>query len=600
MCWKYSTITLFRREAYFNTYNLITIQNERTINMDNNWVENTLAKMTLEEKVGQILIVGFWDFTDQENLIERVKDYKLGGVFHFAESYKTVVSFVEKIQPDMKIPLFISSDYEAGTGFYIKEGTSFPRPMARGYFGTEESEYEIGKMIAQQGKAIGANYTFSPVVDVNVNPMCPDVNIRAYCDETDAVCELSRGYIRGIQDQGMIATAKHFPGNGGTFMDQHISPAIIDYSREDYERIFLKPFKEAIAADVGAIMVAHLEVPCLTTERHPKIGRCVPVSMSKEVITDLLKKEMGFKGIVMCDALDMGGVMGMYNRDEANIKALQAGTDLLLNFFPLDFERDYESIYRNVEKGVISMERLDDAVRTILRAKSKIGLDKGNYEPLPEPERQKLFVPGGNDGYCQDIAKKALTLVRNIDNVLPIKDVEGKKVTVFSIFGPENRVLEGQGQYPTQEIASVRLAERGAIVDHVEVVSDWPFGEFRGIYERCKESDYVFVNFYIIPSFAIGTLIPNVNAVRLFYLGILSQAKNVVITSFGDPWVMIYFQTACTYLCTFDQTINSQEVAIKAWFGEVPITGKMPVSLKNIFERGDGIDLPARVDGEES
>lgn len=563
--------------------------------MENNWIEQTLAGMTLEEKVGQILIVGFWDFTNPDTVIKRVKDYNLGGVFHFSESYKDVVTFVERIQRDVKIPLFISSDYEAGTGFYIKEGTSFPRPMARGYSGTEESEYEIGKMIAMQGKALGANFTFSPVVDVNVNPMCPDVNIRAYSDVTEVVSKLSRGYIRGIQEQGMLATAKHFPGNGGTFMDQHISPAIIDYSREEFDSIFLQPFKEAISVDVGAIMVAHLEVPCLTTELHPKIGRSVPTSMSYEVITGLLKEKMGFTGIVMCDALNMGGIMGMYNREEANIKALQAGTDLLLNFFPLDFERDYESIYRNVEKGIISEERLNDAVRTILKTKAKIGLHKGNYLPLPEPEREKLFLPGANDVYCQDIAKKGLTLLRNIDNVLPIKDINGKKVTVFSIFSPENKVLQGQGVYPLKEIASKRLEERGAFVNHIEVVSDWTFVELRKIYDTCKDTDYVFVNFYIVPSFAIGSLIPNINAVRLFYLGILSQAKNVIITSFGDPWVMIYFQTACTYLCAFDQTINSQEVAIKAWFGEVPIKGRMPVSLKNIFNRGDGIDLEAIV-----
>lgn len=555
------------------------------------WVEQTLAAMTLEEKVGQLLIVGFWDFKDAETILQKVKKYHLGGVFHFSESYKDIVDFVKAIQPFSKIPLFISSDYEAGTGFYLKEGTSFPRPMARGFAGTEESEYEIGKLIAQEGKAFGANFTFSPVVDVNIDPMCPDVNIRAYADDTDTVCRLSKGYIKGIQDQNMIATAKHFPGNGGTFMDQHISAAIIDYSREEYEGLFLKPFREAIDAGVGAIMVAHLEVPALTSEKHPESGRTIPASMSFEVITQLLKKEMGFEGIVMSDALDMGGVMGMYNREEANIKALQAGTDLLLNFFPMDFEKDYEFILQNVKNGIISIDRINDAVRTILKAKSKIGLDGEEYKTLPLPEIEKILFPGAKDYLCQKIAQSAITVLRNTKGVLPISNIKDKTVTVFSIFGPENKVLEGQGVFPLQEIVSKRLAERGAIVDHVEVISDWTFRELREIYERCKSSEYVFINFYIVPSFAIGTLIPNINAVRLFYLGILSQANNVVISSFGDPWVMIHFPTAPTYLCAFDQTINTQEVAIKAWFGEIAVNGRMPVSMKNLFKRGDGIDL---------
>jgi len=563
--------------------------------MSNNWIDSTLAKMSTEEKVGQILLVGFWCLEgNEERIMERILKYNLGGFFHFTENADVVANFVNEIQPKAKIPMFVACDYESGTGFYIKEGTNFPRPMSRGYFGNKESEYEIAKKIAIEGKAIGANYSFSPVVDVNVNPFCPDVNIRAYTDDPEAVAELGAGYIKGMQGQGMLATAKHFPGNGGTHMDQHISQAIIDYPRDEYERIFLQPFQKAIDEGVGSIMVAHLEVPCLTTEKHPKYGRVVPASMSKEVITDLLKGKMGFDGIVISDALDMGGVRGMYNREQSNLKTLQAGTDVLLNFFPDDFERDFESLCNAVEKGDLSKERLDDAVKRVLKAKTKIGLDKEVNMPLPKPERDKIFAPGLNNKHCEEIAQNALTLLRNIENTLPIESVEGKKVTVYNIFGPENKVLQGQGQMPQTEIISKRLEERGANVNSIEVVSDWPFDQMRQHYEACLDSDYVFVNLFIVPSYAIGSLIPNINGVRLFYKGILTEAKNLVITSFGDPWVMQYFQTASTYLCAFDNTVNSQENVVKAIFGETPIKGKMPVSLKHVFERGDGIEMPAK------
>ncbi|GEM_PF-1066413 len=556
------------------------------------WVESTIVSMSLEEKVGQIILVGFWNITtDPEAVLHRIEKYHLGGIFHFALGQDELARFVARAQKLSRVPLLVASDYEEGTGRYVKEGTTFPRPMARGYAGSFDEEYEIGAAIAREGRSMGTNYTFSPVVDVNVNPFCPDVNIRAYSDSTRKVIELCAGYIKGIQDQGMIATAKHFPGNGGTFMDQHISAAIVDYDRQSFEETFLEPFKAAIAAGVGSIMVAHLEVPCLVTEKHPHFKRVVPASMSKEVITDLLKDELGFEGIVISDALDMGGVMGMYSRGEANIKALLAGTDLLLNFFPWNFETDYEYILNAVKNGEVPMERLDDAVRRVLRGKARIGLGRQTHLPAPPEEREKIFAQGKNDAWCQSISRKGMTLLRNIDNVLPLPSLGGKKVTVFSIFGPENKVMVGQGQFPTTEILSQRLSERGAEVEHVEVVSDWEFHELRPIYERCKESDYVFVNLYIIPSFAIGTLIPNINGVRLFYLGILSQAKNVIITSFGDPWVMNYFQTAPTYLCLFDQSIHSQEVAVRAWFGEEPITGRMPVRMPLLFERGDGVDL---------
>ena len=160
------------------------------------------------------------------------------------------------------------------------------------------------------------------------------------------------------------------------------------------------------------------------------------------------------------------------------------------------------------------------------------------------------------------------------------------------MFHPENRVLVGQDQYPNEEIISKRLTERGATVEHVEISSEWSFVEFRDrIYPACLDSDYVSINFFVVPSFAIGTLVPPINAVRLFYMGILSQARNVIITSFGDPYVFINFQAAATYMCTFDQTTASQEMAVRAWFGEEPVRGRMPVSLAHCFARGDGIDL---------
>ncbi len=567
----------------------------RDVPVNDKWIETTLAKMTLKEKAGQMLIVGFWQLpNEQEGILQRMKDSQLGGFFHFTLHHKELVSIVEKAQAEAKIPLFVCSDYEAGTGALLREGTLFPRPMARGYRGTPETEKKIGKIIGAEAKAVGVNYTLSPVVDVNTNPFCPDVNIRSYGDEAEVVARLAAAYIRGVQEQGVIATAKHFPGNGSTHMDQHISPAIIDMSREEIERICLRPFREAIAAGVGSIMAAHLEVPALCKERHPVSGRSIPVSFSKEVIDGLLKKEMGFEGIVISDALNMGGVNSLYTREQANIKAIEAGTDILLNFFPYDFERDIESIVRAVNEGMLSIERIDDAVRRILRAKLRLGLDKGPQKPCSEAERERIFGGERGNELSSKIAGEALTLLKNDQRTLPLSSVAGKSVVVFNVFGPENKVLRGHGQPPLQDVTAEQLRSRGAKVQEYEVVCDWTLGDLRERYEVCKKADCVFINFYIVPSFAIGTLIPNHNAVRLFFLGILTEAKKVVITSFGDPYVMTYYPTAPTCLFTFDQTEMSQETAVKGWFGEIPIRGRMPVSLKNIFKRGEGLDLESK------
>jgi beta-N-acetylhexosaminidase len=564
----------------------------RAVPIDADWIEATLTKMSLEEKAGQMLMVGFWQLpNEQESILKRMRASHLGGFFHFTLKHTELASIVEKAQADADVPLFVCSDYEAGTGAYLREGTLFPRPMARGYKGTPETEYEIGKTIGMEAKAAGVNYTLSPVVDVNTNPMCPDVNIRAYGDDAEVVSRLSSAYIRGVQEQGVIATAKHFPGNGSTHMDQHISPAIIDMSRAEIEKICLRPFREAIAAGVGSIMAAHLEVPALCKEKHPVSGRSIPISFSKEVIDGLLKKEMGFEGIVISDALNMGGVNSLYTREQANIKAIDAGTDVLLNFFPYDFERDIESIIRAVNDGKLSIERVDDAVRRILRAKLWLGLDKGPTKPQSEAQRERLFGEEKGKKLCNKIASEALTLLKNNQQTLPIESVKDKDVVVFNIFGPENKILRGHGQPPMQDVTAQLLRRRGAKAQEFEVVSDWTLGDLRERYEMCKKADCVFINFYIVPSFAIGTLIPNHNAIRLFFLGILTEAKQVVITSFGDPYVMTYYPTAPTCLFAFDQTEVSQETAVKAWFGEIPIRGRMPVSLKNIFRRGDGLNL---------
>jgi len=556
------------------------------------WVDATLSQMSLEQKVGQLFIVGFWGIGDNEDRIaKRIREHQLGGFFHFAESQQKLSLFVNQVQTEAQIPLFVSCDYENGTGNYLKEGSMYPRPMARGWSGNAEQEYEIGRRIAEEATAVGVNYTFSPVMDVNVNPFCPDVNIRSYGDVPEVVSELGSAYIKGIQDHGVLATAKHFPGNGGTFMDQHISPAIIDYEREKVERIFLKPFQAAIEAGVGSIMVAHLEVPALCSERHPVTDRVVPASVSSEIITDLLKGEMGFEGIVMSDALDMGGLTSMYTREEANVKALQAGTDLLLAFFPDDFERDIQSVIDAVQSGVLSMERLDDAVRRILRTKARLNLHIEKPGAKSAKLREQVFEKDRNQAFCKALTAQSLTLLRNQKQILPIRDVNGKKITVFNVFEPENKVLKGQGVYPQTDITAARLEERGATVEAIEVVSDWPFTEWMNKLRPSFDTDYVFINFYVIPSFAIGSLIPNINAVRLFYRGILTEAKQVVITSFGDPFVMMYYPAATTCLFAFDTSESTQESVVQAWLGEIPISGRMPVSLKNIYQRGDGLDL---------
>lgn len=562
--------------------------------MNQNWIDKQLASMSLEEKVGQVLLVGFWNLSEETfpKIKEKVLKYNIGGFFHFYQPQTFLANIFEEMQKEMKVPMLVASDYELGAGWMVAEGTSFPRPMSRGFVGDPQTEYGIGKQIAVEARSIGANMTFSPVVDVNKHPFCPDVNVRAYCDDADVIGDLSVGYVRGIQENGLLATAKHFPGNGGTSMDQHIGPARVDASKEVFDSIYWAPYKRLIKeADLAAIMVGHLEVPALCTEINPANGRLVPASASKEIMTDLLKGELGFKGLVMTDAMNMGGVNSHFSREEANVKTLAAGSDIILDFYPLDFERNYNAILDAVQKGELSEERLNDAVKNVLTAKAKVGLDQDGGMPKSDEEREKIFLNEDKENLAKSVAENAVTLLRDHKQILPIQSLEEKKVLVINVFGPENHVAIDQGQQAMSEIVSERLKERGADVHCVEVTSNWSHSKVIKLVNSTPEYEYTFINFFVVPSWGIGTMVPNHNAVRLFFNGIITIARNLVITAFGDPYVNYYCPTAPTFVATFDESVYSQETAVKAWLGEISFSGKMPVTLDGFFERGDGIVL---------
>ena len=558
------------------------------------WIKETMKSMTLEEKVGQVLMVGFWNLNADSypDIRKKIKQYPVGGFFHFNAGQSFLAGCFRQLQDDAKVPLLVAADYELGVGWVVEEGVRFPRAMARGFHADEKLEYKIAESIALQGRSMGVNITFSPVVDVNTEPLCPDVNVRAYGDEPEVIARLAVPFIRGLQENGMLATAKHFPGNGGTIMDQHISSAVISHSKDEMKEIWLAPYRQCIKkADVSAVMVAHLEVPSLCRELHPETGRPVPASMSREIITDLLKGELGFQGLVITDAMNMGGVNSQYSRDQANVKTLQAGTDLILDFHPLDFEKDFEGLVKAVQSGILDEQRLDDAVQNVLAAKVRAGLHTNRGMPSSEEERKRFFQPGRYDSLSRTVSENAVTVLKNRKSILPIQSIKNKKVCVLNVFGPENRVLADQGQFPMKEGVAHALKKRGAVVDVFEVTSEWSFGQVGEVVRKTAGYDYTFLNFFVVPNFAIGTLIPNISAVRLFFNGILTEAKNIVITAFGDPYLIQYCQAAPVYVCTFDDSVHSQEAAVKAWLGESPVRGRMPVTFPGFFKRGDGLDI---------
>ncbi|HOP61686.1 MAG TPA: glycoside hydrolase family 3 N-terminal domain-containing protein, partial [Candidatus Saccharicenans sp.] len=336
------------------------------------WVEKTIKKMSLEEKIGQLIIVRyhgeFYNRQDEDfKQLERlVHDYHLGGLILFGGEPLETAYFNNHFQRLAKIPLLIASDLERGTGNQVTGATLFPPLMALGAAGSEELAYEMGRITALEGRALGIHMTYAPVVDVNINPDNPIINTRSVGEDPELVARLTGAFIRGCQSNGMIATAKHFPGHGDTDQDSHSLLPVIKADLDRLQKVELYPFQKAIEQGVEAIMTAHLYVPAL----EPEPG--LPATLSPRILTDLLRNKMGFKGLVVTDALEMAGIARYYSQEEAALRALKAGVDLLL--LPLDPVKVINYLKEAVEQGELPVERVDESVRRLLAVKARLGL----------------------------------------------------------------------------------------------------------------------------------------------------------------------------------------------------------------------------------
>jgi beta-N-acetylhexosaminidase len=524
--------------------------------------------------------------------MDRINRFHLGGYFQCKNTMAVMRDMSEAIQAGAKIPVLAGADLESGTGYMFEGGSLFPRQMARAAGGDEKTEYEIGRITAREGRAAGIHMTASPVLDVHVNPAYPDGNTRAYGDDPAVVTRLAVANIRGLQENGMAAIAKHFPGTGSTDMDQHMAAAFIPESRARMEKVFLRPYREAIRrTDLMSVMVSHLDVPSLVKEKHPVDGLPVPTSLSREIVAGLLKKKLGFRGVAMTDAFNMGGVNNRYTRGEAAVKAIQAGVDIVLVFDPGSLEQEYEAVLKAVRDGVIPSRRMDDAVRNILNVKHRLGLDSGRAGPLPREEFAEAVSPGRHDAVSRRITDRAVTVLRNRPGLLPLRNMGGKKAVVISAYNPDRELAVKKGHKPYVEAVPGLLKARGMEVETVEVTPEFGWDDKTKMNAAIARSDIVFLDIFGIPSYGIGTILPHRAVMELFYAGILNCGKPVVVNLIGDPFISRYAPSARALICTFDETAFSQESAVKVCFGEIPARGRSPVNLGPWFKRGAGVKV---------
>src|SRR6202140_5189543 len=404
------------------------------------WVAQTLKSMSLDEKIGQLFAVwAYGSFLSTESLEYRdllrdVEEKHIGSVaiqtqgspigIARSQVYPTAV-LINTLQRHAKVPLLVAADFERGTSMRVEEGASFPYEMSVAATGRPEDAYTMGKITALEARAVGVPWIFSPVADVNSNPQNPIINTRLFGEDPERVSQFVAAFVRGVEENGGIATAKHFPGHGETSIDSHLDLPTVSSDRAHLERVELAPFRAAIAAGVSTIMTGHLAVPAL--EPDPD----VPATMSPRITTDLLRGQMGFEGLVVTDALDMGGVTVRYPPGEVAVRSILAGADVLL--VPPVLDAALEAVRDAVASGRIPMSRVDEGVTRVLRAKAKLGLNNSKLVDLDALPRN--FDRPEFDKAALDIADRGITLLRDDQHILPLDSTKPSRALLVAASG---------------------------------------------------------------------------------------------------------------------------------------------------------------------
>ena len=558
------------------------------------WAEATLAQMTLREKVGQLMmpfVLGNFAPEGSEThdrIVDVIEEEHVGGVIMSVGSPSEVAVKLNDLQMHSKYPLLVAADLESGAGFRFRGAvhiptnialggaTTFPSLMAFGAAGDWRYAYQLGRITALEARAMGVHVPFAPVLDVNNNPENPIINIRSFGEDPDAVANLGASLVRGLQDYDAVSTGKHFPGHGDTDTDSHLALPIIRVGRDRLDAVELVPFRAAIAAGMKGIMTAHIAVPEIS-------GETIPATLSPEVLTGLLRDDLGFDGIVFTDAMDMVAVDRLFPRGEAAVRAVLAGADVIL--MPREVKRAVDAIVDAIDEGRLTEARIDESVGRLLRLKEDLGLHEERTVPL-EMIPRVVGVPEHME-VAREVAESSITLLQNVRDLLPLLGTRRAQVLSVSFRNPGD-VLSGRYFDARLRETYPRLVTRS--VD--AATNSEAYGD---LLRRARRSNLVVVSIY--SNFAGKVELPD--ATVEFVNELASRSITHVVITFGNPYLISFFPDAQAYLLAWSSAQVSQEAAADALFGGIAITGRSPIGMDPFFAIGDGIQIPLKVSASE-
>jgi len=558
--------------------------------------------MPLADKVGQLFVVearGAYLAEDSDAFLALrhfVVDDRVGGIMFSSRSnvYGAAV-LVQKLQELAKTPLLFSADLEAGLGMRFDDTTYGPWDMAIAATGDPSLAERRGLATAEESRAIGVTQVFAPVADVNVNPDNPVINVRSFGEDPADVARYVAATVRGLEDGHVLATLKHFPGHGDTAEDSHRSLATVPAGRSRLESVELVPFRAGIAAGAGSVMVAHVSVPALdpsTVSALPNAPRpvdaigdvvaipsgAVPATVSAPIVTGVLRNELGFKGLVVTDAMRMGGITSYYEPGEAAIRAILAGADQIL--LSGDTDAAIKAVVEAVRSGRIPEARLDESVARILEVKKRLGLYDAGV-----PALGKIATVVGTRAHEDleaEIARRSMTLVREEAGVLPLR----KDRKLLSLVVADEPTLNGPAGAFEKEI---RARVPGAKTVRLDTRSTPD--EAKAAIAAAGDADAVLLSLFVRARSGQGRfVIPD--AAKAAIPALLASGKPVVAVAFGSPYLLRDFPALPTYLAAWGSQDVVQVAAVRALFGEAAIEGRLPITIPGLAKRGDGIAKP--------
>src|SRR6266849_742003 len=544
--------------------------------------------LSLDEKIGQMFrerahgVFMSESSPEYQRLLHQVRDNHVGGIVWFLSNVYETAVLNQNLQRASRVPLLISADLEAGMGMRFADTTFWPSAMALAATGDPTLAEREGRVVAKEARSVGINQIYAPVADVNVAPDNPVINTRSFGEDPEDVGRYVAAFTRGVQSEHVIATAKHFPGHGDTHTDSHRALPVLSVSADRLENVELVPFRAAIAAKVASIMIGHLSIPALDptpapvrTDLHnenpygtkaeeiPREGT-LPATLSSKIINGLLRKDLGYRGLVVSDAFDMGGLVEHFEPGEAAVRAIEAGEDQIL--LSPDTDRAIAAVKAAVKSGRISEARIDASVQRIVAAKEFAGA------PNADPESIFRVVDSQEHrDLANEIARRALTLVREQPAVLPLRRDSKMALVIVNDFSDINAM----GDFERE------LRARGPVVASVTIDPRTRVEEVPPI----ANADVVVIAFAVRPRSGAGQIAVPAAARQL----VESLNVPVVAIAFGSPYLLREVPSIGTYICAYGIQPVMQIAAVNAIFGNAAFSGHLPVTIPGLYPRGHGI-----------